>query len=88
MAKRKEGYRVFYIEVPDELATTFIALAEANDRTLTAEVLRALRRHVEGERAGLGPIPQAPAAAVGEAAEAPARPPSRGKGRGKGRGKR
>jgi hypothetical protein len=57
MAKRRKGHQVIFAEAPDELADRLKVVAKGNDRTITAEVLRAIRQHVEREEAALGITP-------------------------------
>jgi hypothetical protein len=49
MAKRKEGHKPIFVEVPDALMERLRAVMDFNRRTLTAQVLLAIEQNVEQE---------------------------------------
>ena len=51
MARRKEGCKVVWVEAPIELADRLAAVAEANHRSVNAEAVVAIERHVAAEEA-------------------------------------
>jgi hypothetical protein len=57
VAKRKEGHKIVFVEVPEDLAGRLKRVAKLNDRSMTAEAVRAFRRHVEAEEKALGLAP-------------------------------
>lgn len=55
--KRRPGVRQLYTEIPDALAELLDALSQRNRRTLTAEVIIALERHLAAEGIDVPTIP-------------------------------
>ena len=51
MAKRKEGHEVLFVEVPQELKERLRVVADRNHRSMVAEAVVALERHVKAEEA-------------------------------------
>lgn len=45
-AKRKEGHRVVFVEVPEDLVARLKALAAIHHRSMSGEVIEAVERHV------------------------------------------
>lgn len=59
MAKRKEGHEVLFVELPEELKERLAAVARTNRRSMTAEAVVAIERHVAVEEAQRPPEPTA-----------------------------
>lgn len=60
MAKRKEGHRVLFLELPDGLKERLRAIARGSRRSMVAEAQVAIERHIAIEeealrRIGIGP---------------------------------
>lgn len=62
--EKRPGVRALYVELKEELGARLEALAEQNRRTLKAEVVLALERHLEAS--GVAPPPTAEGKAVSE----------------------
>lgn len=50
-AKRKEGHRVVFVEMPEDLVARIKAVAKLNHRSMSGEVIEAMERHVKAEEA-------------------------------------
>jgi hypothetical protein len=58
--RERAGYKALWVEAPVELVERLKTVAERNDRSFTAEAVRAFKRHVEAEEAALGIAPPGP----------------------------
>ncbi len=51
MKARKEGHKVLFIEVPEELKERLRAVADRNHRSMVGEAVVAIEKHVKAEEA-------------------------------------